>query len=72
MKDVCLPIQVPSGKYCWEPFEHGNKICEHFSSFDDGEAECDVGFCVAADALGYFQKDPVCAGLTVIREDCGP
>lgn len=39
---VNMPIQVPSGIYCWE-FHGDREICEHFDN-TGGHATCSLGF----------------------------
>ena len=50
MKTVCLPLRVPTGKFCWEygaPFV----ICGNFDN-EGGHSTCDLNIGDPKDDLG--------------------
>jgi hypothetical protein len=59
MKKVNLPINVPSGSYCWE---RKHEICGHFSN-EGGHATCSLGFNGQAEVKNGVLKDPKCNSL---------
>jgi hypothetical protein len=61
MKQVNLPIIVPSGSYCWK-FSGEEGICPHF---DNGAAPaaCMHGFWQQVQKAEGVLKDPRCASL---------
>jgi hypothetical protein len=58
-KTVCLPIEVPSGKYCWHFKIDG--ICSYFNN-EGGYPSCDLKFDVKNTKKGIL-KDLACERL---------
>lgn len=58
-KNVCLPIRVPQGDYCWDSID----ICDHFDNYG-GYPSCTL----KCDDLkynkeGHVEKPSVCKNL---------
>ena len=62
-KTVCLPIKVPTGKYCWEYDVAGT--CDYFDN-EGGHSKCELHFDVKDTKKGVV-KDPICASLKKVE-----
>ena len=60
IKEVVLPIKVPSGKYCWE--HHISGTCNYFDN-EGGHSSCELKFHCQKDTKQGVLKDPACAAL---------
>ena len=59
-KTVCLPINIPTGKYCWNINKGGCVHCEDIN----GIAICDLGFNINYNKKRRFIKKPkLCLNL---------